>query len=55
MPVLFEPASHGVWSGLTGNYIRVSVRSEADQTNRLVPVRLVEASRETMTGELASD
>ncbi len=53
MPVLFESASHGVWSGLTGNYIRVSVRSEADQTNRLVPVRLVEASRETMTGELA--
>ncbi len=37
MPVLWEKRSAGVWTGLTGNYIRVSCRSSADLSNRLLP------------------
>ena len=41
MPVLWEQKSaDGVWSGLTGSYVRVHTRSDEDLTNRLRPVRL---------------
>jgi threonylcarbamoyladenosine tRNA methylthiotransferase MtaB len=38
--VLFEQEKRERWTGLTDNYIRVSVASERDLTNRLLPVRL---------------
>ena len=40
MPVLWEQKSGGVWSGYTGNYIRVYTRSGEDLTNQLIPVKL---------------
>jgi threonylcarbamoyladenosine tRNA methylthiotransferase MtaB len=42
MPVLWEKQSHGVWSGLTDNYIRVYTKSSEDLTNKLLLVKLVE-------------
>jgi threonylcarbamoyladenosine tRNA methylthiotransferase MtaB len=47
MPVLWESRVRGadgdvpLWEGLTDNYIRVFVRSNAVLANRLLPVRLV--------------
>ncbi|MFC1941385.1 tRNA (N(6)-L-threonylcarbamoyladenosine(37)-C(2))-methylthiotransferase MtaB [Chloroflexota bacterium] len=41
MPVLWEQQSAGLWSGLTGNYIKVYARSDEDLTNKLMPVKLV--------------
>ena len=38
--VLFEQEKRQRWTGLTDNYIRVSVASEQDLTNQLLPVRL---------------
>jgi len=40
MAVLWEKQTEGIWSGLTGNYIKVYVRSDADLTNQLVAVKL---------------
>jgi threonylcarbamoyladenosine tRNA methylthiotransferase MtaB len=40
MTVLWEQKSGGVWSGYTGNYIRVYARSGEDLTNQLTPVKL---------------
>jgi len=40
MPVLWEQKTGGVWSGLTGSYIKVYTRDKQDLTNQLVPVRL---------------
>ncbi len=39
--VLWEQrAADGSWTGITGNYIRTSTASDADLTNRLLPVTL---------------
>ena len=39
VPVLFESRNpHGVWTGLTDNYIRVGVQSTEELTNRFRPV-----------------
>jgi threonylcarbamoyladenosine tRNA methylthiotransferase MtaB len=40
MLVLWEKQSGGVWSGLTGNYLKIYSRSSADLTNKLEPVTL---------------
>jgi threonylcarbamoyladenosine tRNA methylthiotransferase MtaB len=40
MPVLWEKKSGGVWSGYTGNYIKVYARSTDDLANELRPVKL---------------
>ncbi len=50
--VLWEQQAGGVWSGLTGNYIRVYARSSGELTNRLLPVRLVEIYRDGVWGEV---
>lgn len=42
MPVLWETKAGGVWSGLTGNYLKAYTRSNNDLTNKLLAVRLVE-------------
>ncbi|TYP54980.1 tRNA (N(6)-L-threonylcarbamoyladenosine(37)-C(2))-methylthiotransferase MtaB [Thermosediminibacter litoriperuensis] len=52
MDVLFEERdSRGLYHGLTGNYIRVAVRSDLDLRNLLLPVRLVENRDEYILGE----
>jgi threonylcarbamoyladenosine tRNA methylthiotransferase MtaB len=40
MDILWEQKVKGIWSGLTGNYIRVYAESDEDLSNRLIPVRL---------------
>ncbi|MGD9143318.1 MAG: tRNA (N(6)-L-threonylcarbamoyladenosine(37)-C(2))-methylthiotransferase MtaB [Dehalococcoidia bacterium] len=52
MEVLFEQKSGGFWTGLTGNYIKVYVKSRADLTNRIVLVRLTNIYRDGVRGEL---
>jgi threonylcarbamoyladenosine tRNA methylthiotransferase MtaB len=51
VPVLFERRSRGVWSGLTGNYIKVYTRSGEVLTNKLLPVALTELYRDGVWGE----
>jgi threonylcarbamoyladenosine tRNA methylthiotransferase MtaB len=57
MPVLWEketsPGS-GVYSGLTGNYIRVLAKSEKPLSNEIAPVKLVEYNDQAMLGEMGS-
>ena len=52
MEVLWEQKAGSIWSGLTGNYIKVYAKSSGDLANRLVPVRLVKLYREGVWGEL---
>jgi len=50
--VLWEQKAGGVWSGLTGNYIKVYARSHENLTNRLLPVKLVKLYRDGVWGEV---
>jgi len=52
MEVLWEQRSRGIWSGLTGNYIKVYARSSADLVNKLVPVKLARLWRDGVWGEV---
>lgn len=53
MPVLWESRlADGLWSGLTGNYIRVYTRSNQDLTNELLPSRLVALRGDGVLGEV---
>jgi len=58
MPVLWEketsPGS-GIYSGLTGNYIRVFARSEKSLSNEITPVKLVGFHKQGMWGELVNE
>jgi len=54
MPVLWEKQTDGIWSGLTDNYIKVYTKSDEDLTNKLLPVKLVEISRDGVWGEVDS-
>lgn len=50
--VLWEHESHGLWQGLTGNYIRAYTAANEDLTNRLLPTRLQGLEAEGMRGTL---
>jgi threonylcarbamoyladenosine tRNA methylthiotransferase MtaB len=52
LEVLWEQKTNGVWSGLTGNYIKVHTRSSDDLTNRLLPVKIVKIYRDGVWGEI---
>ena len=52
MNVLWEQQSGGVWSGLTGNYIKVCTKSSKDLTNRILPVKLVKIYKDGVWGEV---
>jgi len=58
MPVLWEketgPGS-GIYSGLTGNYIRVLAHSEKSLSNEITPVKLVEFHNQGMWGEVIDE
>jgi len=50
--VLWEQQAGGVWSGLTGNYIKVYTGSREDLTNRLLSVKMVEIYKDGVRGEV---
>jgi threonylcarbamoyladenosine tRNA methylthiotransferase MtaB len=50
--VLWEQSSGGIWSGLTGNYVRVYTRSSDDLAGKLSPVKLVKLYRDGVWGDL---
>lgn len=52
MEVLWEKQSGGIWSGYTGNYIKVYTRNNDDLTNSLTQVKLVKLYRDGMWGEI---
>jgi threonylcarbamoyladenosine tRNA methylthiotransferase MtaB len=52
LEVLFEQKTGGVWSGLTGNYIKVYVKSAVDLTNKLLPVKLGKIYRDGVWGDV---
>ncbi len=52
MEVLFEQKTAGFWTGLTGNYIKVYVKSRTVLTNKLIPVKLGKIYRDGILGEL---
>ena len=52
MPVLWEKKSGGVWSGYTGNDIKVYVKSGDDLTNQLIPVKLEGIWKDGVWGKL---
>jgi threonylcarbamoyladenosine tRNA methylthiotransferase MtaB len=58
MPVLWEhetsPGS-GIYSGLTGNYIRVFAHSEKPLSNDITPVKLVELHNQGVWGEMKDE
>ena len=53
MEVLFEQQSGGVWSGLTGNYIKVYTGSSDDLTNKLLPLKLTKIYKDGVWGEVS--
>jgi threonylcarbamoyladenosine tRNA methylthiotransferase MtaB len=58
MPALWEkepsPGS-GIYSGLTGNYIRVFAHSEKSLSNEITPVKLVELHNQGIRGEMVDE
>jgi threonylcarbamoyladenosine tRNA methylthiotransferase MtaB len=58
MPVLWEKetsSGSGIYSGLTGNYIRIFVRSEKSLSNEITPVKLVELHSQGIWGEVIDE
>jgi len=58
MPVLWEKETStgsGIYSGLTGNYIRVFAHSEKSLSNEITPVKLVRFHNQGMWGELVNE
>jgi threonylcarbamoyladenosine tRNA methylthiotransferase MtaB len=52
MDVLFEDGKNGMWSGFTGNYIRVNVVSGADLHNQIKKVKFLFIEKDRIIGEL---
>ncbi|MFC1970808.1 tRNA (N(6)-L-threonylcarbamoyladenosine(37)-C(2))-methylthiotransferase MtaB [Chloroflexota bacterium] len=52
MEVLWEQQAGGIWSGLTGNYIKVYTGSTDDLSNKLLPVELEKIYRDGVWGEI---
>jgi threonylcarbamoyladenosine tRNA methylthiotransferase MtaB len=50
--VLWEQQSYNIWSGYTGNYIKVYCKSVGDLTNTITQVKLVKLYRDGVWGEL---
>jgi threonylcarbamoyladenosine tRNA methylthiotransferase MtaB len=51
MEVLWEQQSGNIWSGYTGNYIKVYTKSALDLTNCVKPVKLAKLYRDGVWGE----
>ena len=52
LDVLWEKQAGGIWSGLTGNYIKVYTRYTGDLTNKLQQVKLEKSYRDGVWGEV---
>jgi threonylcarbamoyladenosine tRNA methylthiotransferase MtaB len=52
MQVLWEQQAGGIWSGLTGNYIRVYSKDSRDLTNRITKTKLEKLYRDGVWGSL---
>ncbi|MHB8104281.1 MAG: tRNA (N(6)-L-threonylcarbamoyladenosine(37)-C(2))-methylthiotransferase MtaB [Dehalococcoidales bacterium] len=52
LDVLWEQESNGVWSGLTGNYIKVYTKSSKALANLILPVKLLKPYRDGVWGEV---
>jgi threonylcarbamoyladenosine tRNA methylthiotransferase MtaB len=52
MTVLWEKQSNGIWSGHTGNYIKVYTRSDLELNNKLLPVKLDKIYKDGVWGEI---
>ena len=52
LPVLWEERDGDVWSGLTGNYMRVHCRSERDLHNRIIPATLAAYDARGLWGDV---
>lgn len=50
--VLFEGQNKGEWSGLGEHYFRVTVKSDSDLRNKMLPVKLVNVNDDGMSGAL---
>jgi threonylcarbamoyladenosine tRNA methylthiotransferase MtaB len=50
--VLWEKETGGVWSGLTGSYIKVYTKTKENLANRIIPVNLVKLYRDGVWGEV---
>lgn len=55
MDVLFESEEDGYWSGYTGNYIRVAVRSSLRLKNEVRPVKLERICGDFVAGTLPGE
>jgi len=51
--VLWEQQANGVWSGLTGNYIKVYLKNSEDLTNQITPAKLIKIYRDGVWGEIS--
>jgi threonylcarbamoyladenosine tRNA methylthiotransferase MtaB len=52
LDVLWEQQSKGIWSGLTGNYIKVYTKSGRTLTNLITPVKLLRIYRDGVWGDI---
>jgi threonylcarbamoyladenosine tRNA methylthiotransferase MtaB len=52
MGVLWENERDGLWSGLTGNYLRVLTRSTASLANTITPIRLEVEQGHSLWGKI---
>ena len=55
MDVLWETQSGGIWSGYTGNYIRIYARSKSNLANMINQVRLGNLYRDGMWGTIEGE
>jgi threonylcarbamoyladenosine tRNA methylthiotransferase MtaB len=52
LDVLWEQQNDDVWSGLTGNYIRVYTRNNDDLSNKVLPAELVKLYKDGVWGKV---
>jgi threonylcarbamoyladenosine tRNA methylthiotransferase MtaB len=50
--VLWEQQANGIWSGLTGNYIKVYAKYAKDLTNQVTLVKLSKLYKDGAWGEI---
>ncbi|MFC1947386.1 tRNA (N(6)-L-threonylcarbamoyladenosine(37)-C(2))-methylthiotransferase MtaB [Chloroflexota bacterium] len=55
MDVLWETQSHGIWSGYTGNYIKIFTRSKSNLTNHINQVTLQELHKDGIFGKIEGE
>ena len=52
LDVLWEQRLRGVWSGLTGNYIKIYAKNGKALTNLITPVELLKIYRDGVYGKI---